>query len=246
MELKIYEDYESLSMNTASEIIAQVRRKPDSVFCLAAGDTPRLAYTRLAELASAQKVDFGGCSFVGLDEWLGISPKNEGSCAYFLHHNLFSPLGIDSAQIRLFDSLAPDAVIECRKMDEHIRHKEGIDLMLVGVGMNGHIGFNEPGVRGDLYAHIIDLDDTTRSVGQKYFKRNTRLQQGITLGLRHFLESRSVLVVASGAKKATIMRQALEGPVTTDVPASLVRKHSNALVMLDRDAAGSIEKQAPR
>lgn len=242
MELKIYDNYESLSMNAAREIIAQVRSKPDSVLCLAAGDTPRLTYERLAEMASAQKIDFSECCFIGLDEWLGISPENEGSCAYFLHHNLFSPLSIAGSQIRLFDSLASDAVIECRKMDEHIRHKKGIDLMLVGVGMNGHIGFNEPGVRGDLYSHVIDLDDTTRSVGQKYFKQSTDLQQGITLGLRHLQDSHKVLMVASGTKKAEIMRKALAGPVTTDVPASLVRKHSNALVMLDRDAAGSMEK----
>lgn len=238
MQVKVYEDYQALSLNVANEIIAQVRKKPDSVLCLAAGDTPRLAYQSLATLARERKVDFSQCKFVGLDEWLGIPPTNEGSCAHFLNENLFSTLRIAASQILLFDSLTYDAVTECRKMDDHIRAIGGIDLMLVGVGMNGHLGFNEPGVHEDLYSHVIDLDETTRSVGQKYFKQNTELNQGITLGLRHLQQSDKLLMIASGTKKADIMRQALEGPITTDVPASLVRKHNNAVAMLDRDAAG--------
>lgn len=244
MQVRVYEDYQALSLSVAGEIIAQVRKKPDSVLCLAAGDTPRLTYQSLATSARERKVDFSRCRFVGLDEWLGIRPETEGSCAYFLNENLFSTLRIKTSQIRLFNSLTNDAATECRNMDDHIRAIGGIDLMLVGVGMNGHVGFNEPGVLEDLYSHVIDLDETTRSVGKKYFKQSMELHQGITLGLRHLLESRSVLLMASGAKKATIMRQALEGPVTTDVPASVVREHSNALVMLDRDAAVGIGNKA--
>ena len=238
MPLKVFDDYQSLSLNVALEIIAQVRQKPDSVFCLAAGDTPRLAYESLAQLAVQENVNFSHCSFVGLDEWLGIPPDTPGSCAYFLYHHLFFPLRINDAQIRLFDPLTSDPIDECGKMNEHINTKGGIDFMLVGVGMNGHIGFNEPGVQKDLLSHVIDLDETTRAVGQKYFKQPTELRQGITLGLRQLHECRKILLMASGIKKASIIRQALEGPVTTGIPASVVRIHHNALIMLDRDAAG--------
>ena len=106
--------------------------------------------------------------------------------------------------------------------------------------MNGHIGFNEPGVEENLHAHVIDLDETTRSVGQKYFRQSTLLQQGITLGLRHLLESRKVLMIASGNKKADIIRRALQDPITTDVPASIIRKHANGDTMLDKDAASAL------
>lgn len=241
MELNIYQDHETLSFNAATKILEQVQAKPDSVLCLAAGDTPRLAYKLFGEMAAKRDVDLSACSFVGLDEWLGIPPENEGSCAYFLHHNLFFPMRIADSQIHLFNSLTDDPAAECRSMDDHIHRMGGIDLMLVGVGMNGHIGFNEPGANEQLYSHVIELDETTRSVGQKYFKQPTQLQKGITLGLRHLLESRKVLMMASGNKKAEIMRKALEGAITTDVPASVVRRHTSGMAMLDREAAGSLD-----
>ena len=185
MVLRVFDTYETLSAAAADEILKQVKTKPQSVLCLAAGETPRLTYEFLAAAARRDNVDFSRCTFVGLDEWIGIRPDNEGSCAYFLEHNLFIPLGIAGKQIKLFDGLTHDLQKECQSMDTFINSRGRIDLMLVGVGMNGHIGFNEPGVEENLHAHVIDLDETTRSVGQKYFRQSTLLQQGITLGLRH-------------------------------------------------------------
>lgn len=240
MALKIFERYETLSAAVADEILKQVEIKPQSVLCLAAGETPRLAYGMVADAARRDHVDFSRCTFVGLDEWIGIPPENEGSCAYFLEHNLFIPLGVERNQINLFNALTHDPQKECERMDTFIKTRGGIDLMLVGVGMNGHIGFNEPGAGENLHAHVIDLEETTRSVGQKYFKKTTLLQQGITLGLRHLLESRKALMVASGKKKADIIRRALQEPITTDVPASIIRKHPNGDTMLDKDAASAL------
>lgn len=242
MQVEIFKDHISLSMETAGRIIQLVKNKPGAVLCLAAGDTPRLAYSLLAEKAFATQIDFSACTFIGLDEWIGIPPSNQGSCHYFLQTNLFLPLGIHSSQINLFDALSRDLPAECRKMDDTVRKKGGIDLMLVGVGMNGHIGFNEPGVAVNLYAHVISLDETTQRVGQKYFTESTTLQKGITLGLQHLLDSRNTILIASGTKKAEIIRKALEGPVTTQVPASVMRKHESGLVMLDRDAASQLQK----
>ena len=147
-------------------------------------------------------------------------------------------MGIHQSQIHLFDGLAKDLGEECRTMNKIILEKGGIDLMLVGVGMNGHIGFNEPGVVADRHAHDVDLDSTTQSVGQKYFRESTTLRRGITLGLQDFLESRKAILMASGVRKAEIIRAALEGPVTTQVPASLVRRHAHGIAMLDEGAAG--------
>ena len=240
MSVKIFDDYQELSREVGKEIIEQVRRKPESVLCLAAGDTPRRAYNLLALQAREEKVDFRKCTFVGLDEWLGIPPENEGSCAFFLRTNIFSPMQIPASNIRLFNALSADPESECRNIDEHIHRNGGIDLMVVGVGMNGHIGFNEPGVSDDLYAHVIDLDQTTQSVGQKYFKETTALRKGITLGFKHVMESRRVIMMASGTKKAAIIQKALGGPVSTHVPASLIRRHNDAIVMLDKDAASGL------
>jgi glucosamine-6-phosphate isomerase len=239
--VKIYNDHQALSQEVSKLIVLQVSEKPASVLCLAAGDTPREAYNLLRQLASEGKADFSTCTFIGLDEWVGIPPENEGSCAFFLHTNIFSPMRIAPSQVHLFNALSREPAMECRKMDEYIRQVGGIDLMLVGVGMNGHIGFNEPGVREDLDAHVVDLDETTQSVGQKYFKEKTTLLKGVTLGFRSIMQSRKVIMMASGKKKADIIQRALEGPITTEVPASLIRRHPQNLIMLDRDAASFLE-----
>jgi glucosamine-6-phosphate isomerase len=237
MTIEIYKDYESLSTEVAERICRVVQDKQEAVLCLAAGDTPRLAFALLAEIARKQKIDFSHCTFVGLDEWVGIGPENPGSCHYFLRTHLFGPLKIAKEQIHLFNSMAGNIEAECSKMDAIISEKGGIDLMLVGVGMNGHIGFNEPGVSPRLYSHIIDLDATTQSVGQKYFKESTVLKQGITLGLQHLLESSQVILMASGEKKSSVIEKALEGPITPDMPASIIRKHKQGCVMVDQQAA---------
>ncbi len=115
--------------------------------------------------------------------------------------------------------------------------------MIVGVGMNGHIGFNEPGVSFDNYSHVINLDETTQSVGQKYFDRPVALKQGITLGLKHLLESKKALMIANGSKKAGIIKKALEEEISNSVPASIIRKHSNGVVMIDEEAASLLKKE---
>ena len=242
MLLNIYPDYKTLADQVANEIIAAVRNKAGATLCLAAGDTPRHAYAAVAEKATAGGVDFSRCTFIGLDEWLGIAPSNEGSCHYFLDRNLFTPLGIKPSQVHLFDALSANPESECRKMDDIIRGRGGIDLIIVGVGMNGHIGFNEPGVPVQRYSHVADLDATTTSVGQKYFPEKTSLHKGITLGLQHFLESRTAILMASGSKKAEVIKNALEGPVTPSMPASIVQKHPRARVMLDEEAAAWLSR----
>ena len=242
MDVRIYQDYHTLSAEAANKIIQQVKNKPTAVLCLAAGDTPRAAYSLLSEKARAEKIDFSRCTFVGLDEWVGVSPSNQGSCQHFLQTNVFAPLRIHASQTHLFDALSSDLDAECRRMDAIIRQKHGIDLMLVGVGMNGHIGFNEPGVKINLYSHVIPLDETTQTVGQKYFSQSTKLQKGITLGLQHLLDSKNAIMMASGTKKAGIIRKALEESITTRVPASIMRQHSRGMVMLDQEAASLLQE----
>lgn len=246
MTIRIFNDYHILSVNAANEIIAAVSSRPKSVLCLAAGDTPKETYQLLAERSRAENIDFSQCTFVGLDEWVSIASDNPGSCHFFLREHLFKPLNIDSAQIHLFDGMSRDLDAECERMNRLVRDHGGIDLMLVGVGMNGHIGFNEPGARADQYAHVADLDSTTRSVGQKYFSQSTELRQGITLGLKHFLESRRAILLASGAKKAEVIRIALTAPVNPEMPASLIRLHPQGLAMLDADAASLLGPIAAR
>jgi len=237
MQLKIYKDYQELSDHVADEIVSTVKNKPDAVLCLATGHSPQLAYKLMVQKVIQKKIDFSRVSFIGLDEWVGLPPSNEGTCSYFLHSLIFNDLKINPSQIHLFDALSKDLDRECETMNKTIIDKGGIDLMIVGVGMNGHVGFNEPGVPVSYNAHVIDLDDTTQTVGQKYFSSPVTITQGITLGLSQFLQAKKAIMIASGLKKAPVMQQALEDDIDINMPASIIRTHPNGVVMIDEEAA---------
>ncbi|MGZ8559767.1 MAG: glucosamine-6-phosphate deaminase [Chitinophagaceae bacterium] len=237
MQLKIYKDYQNLSDAAANEIIELVKKKPGAVVCMASGDTPRLTCKLFVEKAKAEKLDLTRMTFIGLDEWVAIPPENDGSCHYFFQTEIFKPLHLSTKQMHLFNAMSANLEEEYKKMDKIILEKGGIDLMIVGIGMNGHIGFNEPGVSFNNYAHVIDLDETTITVGQKYFKTSVTIQKGITLGLKHLQESKKVLLLANGTKKAGVIKKAVEGEVTNLFPASIMQSHANGFVMVDEEAA---------
>lgn len=242
MELQIFDTYELLSSAAAELIINAVKKKPHTVFCFASGDTPKRTYELLASTAKNDNVDFSRCTFIGLDEWLGIPPENPGSCHYFLQTYLIQPLRLNPGQVHLFDAMAINPREECDKMNALIHEKKGIDFMLVGVGMNGHVGFNEPGTSITLNAHVINLDSTTLSVGQKYFSAEVPASKGITIGLEQVLEAGTLLMMANGKKKAAIIKQALEEEITNHTPASLIRHHANGILMIDEAAASDLDK----
>jgi glucosamine-6-phosphate isomerase len=243
MELKIFKDNNELSFATSEEIIRIIKTKPDAVLCLATGQSPILTYQVLVEKITADKIDISKITFIGLDEWVGISPDMEGSCQHFLQTRLFKPLNVSASQVYLFNALATDLEKECTRMNDAIAEKGGIDFMLVGVGLNGHIGFNEPGVSINNHAHVIELDETTKAVGQKkYFDKPVTIGQGITLGLQNFLEARFAIMIANGTKKAEIIKKAIEEPISTNIPATLMRMHKNSLLMVDEEAASLLNK----
>lgn len=243
MLLNIYGNYEKLSTHIADVISETIKNNPAAVLCLATGDTPRRAYQLLAKKVEEKKADFTRCTFIALDEWVGIPPENAGSCRYFLENEVFAPLNIMMSQVYLFDGMSRDLAEECKKMDNIIAANGGIDLMLAGVGMNGHIGFNEPGISPGKYAHVAELDEVTQSVGQKYFTGPVTIKQGITLGLQHILQSKKLIVIANGAKKAGIIKKVVEGEVSSVIPAGIVRKHPDGAVMIDAEAADLLEKE---
>jgi galactosamine-6-phosphate isomerase len=246
MQLKIFKDYHALSSYAANEVVKVVKDKPEAVLCLAAGDTPRLTYALVAKKAKEENVDFTKCTFVGLDEWVGIPPENEGSCFFFLQKQLFNPRQISSSRIHLFNGLSRDLAQERKTIDMSISEKGGIDLMLVEIGMNGHTGFNEPGNSADKFSRLVDLDDTTQSVAQKYFKTNTALNKGITLGLKHLLQSGKLILGANGSKKSQVIRKALEEEINENMPASIITKHPDSQVIIDEEAASQLRKKTTK
>ncbi|NEU66280.1 glucosamine-6-phosphate deaminase [Spirosoma agri] len=239
MNLQKFPDHNTLSQHAAEHIAEIINRKPDALLCVASGDTPIETYHRFVALVQAGKVDVSQCTFVGLDEWVGFGPEDVGSCSYYIYRDLFKPLNLRPEQMHIFDAKSADLAAECKRTDALIRSRGGLDLLLVGMGMNGHIALNEPGTPFNLGCHVVELAESTKTVGQKYFEQETELTQGITIGLRHLAEARDVVLMVSGEKKAPMLRQALTGPITEQVPASIVQTRPNARVWVD-EAAGRL------
>ena len=241
MKLKVYKDYNELSAAAAAMIIDCVKAKPEALLCFATGNTPKLAYEMVADRAVKEKVDFSGTFIIGLDEWMGISPDNTGSCHWFLHEYLFKPMNMDASQIHLFNALAKNEKAECDKMNKLIR-ANGIDLMVVGIGMNGHIGFNEPGTDENSLTHVAVLDEITKTVGQKYFAGKVTIEKGITVGLKQVMEAEKLLMMANGKNKAPVIKKAAEDNISTSFPATLIQKHPNGFLLTDNEAASELKQ----
>jgi len=238
MQICIHDSLE-LPRQAARLIIDCVRSKPDALLCLAGGDTPRATYGELVKAARAGEVDFSRATFVGLDEWVGLPADYPGSCTAFMRETLFAPLGIAAQNIVFFDAVAADLAAECARVDAFLAQHGPLDLTLLGMGMNGHLGMNEPGCDVDAPCVVTDLDPITIQVGQKYFGAGQPvLKHGITLGMAPFMASRKVLLLVSGARKAATLARALEGPIGNQLPASLLRQHPDAWLLADHEAAG--------
>jgi glucosamine-6-phosphate isomerase len=241
MELRVLQDYEAMSAAAAELITHTIEINPSALLCFATGGTPRRTYELFVEYVRERQIDVSGCHLIGLDEWIAVPSGNTGSCHYFLHHYLLNPLNIDPSQFHLFDGMTMSPEQECQKMDAVIAAQGGIDLAVVGVGMNGHIGFNEPGTATTVQAHLVELDESTTTVGQKYFREALPLKKGITVGLGQLMSAKQVLLVANGSKKAPVIERAVEGEVSKHFPASLIRQHINGVVMVDKEAASSLK-----
>ena len=244
MKVVIRENYEAMSAATADIILDQVARKPDSLLCFPSGDSPTGTLGLLVRAIHNNQADFSKCKFVGLDEWVGMDRFDTGSCQQYMYDKFFNPAGIRNDQIAFFDAKAKDLQQECTKIDRFIAKHNGIDLVVVGVGLNGHLGLNEPGSSFSNLCHVIQLEQSTKVSAQKYFSNDTVLEKGITLGLKHIASARATIVIASGEKKSAIMQKIVEGPVTEQVPGSIMQTLSHGVIILDEAAASRLTLSA--
>ena len=235
---KVYleNDFEAMSRRSAELVADVVRAKPDALISLPAGSTARRTYEILKEMADRGDVDFSRARFVALDEWLDLKDESE-NCDAFMRKNFYTPLGIPDERVKRFDIHAADLDRTCRDVDEFIFAHSGIDVMLLGVGMNGHLGLNEPGGDFSDYAKVVELDSVTMNVGQKYFTGGMELTRGITLGVHHMFDAKLVILQVGGAHKADIMERVLRTPPTENLPATVLKLVDNGVLVIDRDAA---------
>lgn len=242
MQITTFSNYEELSGYMAGFVADSIKNNPGLVLCMASGSTPALTCDLLVQKLKEEHIDHSKFIFIGLDEWVGLPPSNTGSCHYFFHSKIFVPLQLKPSQFFLFNALAADLQSECAKMDKLINEKGGIDIMIVGIGMNGHIGFNEPGTSFSGLSHVAELEEITKSVGQKYFTRPVKLNKGITIGFGHLMNAKKVFLIANGVKKAEVIKKAVEGSVTACFPASIMQQHPDGYILID-ETAGSLLKK---
>jgi len=243
MKIKKFNSYDEMCIAASNDIVNLLKEKSNALLCLAGGDTPRGVYRELVKSYANTPEVFAECLFVGLDEWVGLSGDDAGSCRHFLNIELFEPLNVSKDRICFFDAISNELDKECKRIDEFVDANVGIDFALLGIGMNGHLGFNEPGTNENSDSHVIELDSSTTTVGQKYFDGGRKLKFGITQGLKRLLSAKKVCAIASGAKKAKIVQQTVCGDVTNYVPASLLQKYKNAELFVDADAGILLETE---
>lgn len=230
-------DYQKMSRAAANIISAQVILKPDSVLGLATGSSPLGAYAQLIEWFRKGDVDFSQVRTVNLDEYVGLGFDRKESYCRFMHDNFFSGLNIPDGNTHIPNGCAPDLDAECRRYDETLAALGGIDLQLLGMGCNGHIGFNEPSDVFTKGTHVVDLTDSTRQANKRFFDSiDSQPRRAITMGIFDIIQARRVLMVASGKEKAQAVRDAFFGPITPRVPASILHFHKDFTLVADEDA----------
>ena len=229
-------NYEELSLMAASIIGAQVINKPDCVLGLATGSTPVGTYENLAKAYEAGVLDFSKVKSINLDEYCGLSGDNNQSYRYFMNDNLFNHVNIDKEKTFVPNGCAKDLKAEGEAYDQMIRDLGGIDLQLLGIGLDGHIGFNEP---DDVFTgptHEVKLDESTIKANARFFANEDEVPKtAITMGMLSIMQAKKVLLVANGAAKKEIVEKAFFGPIDPKVPASILQLHPDVTVIFSEN-----------
>ena len=237
MRLIAVRDYDELSKKAGRIFVAQVTLKPDSVLGLATGSTPIGTYQFMAEKYREGKVSYAQCKTLNLDEYQGLGPEDETSFHRFMWDNLFDHIDIDPKNVHLPNGKNPDPQAECARYAQLVADIGPIDLQLLGMGLNGHIAFNEPGDAFIPRTNLVNLTPETIEANKRFFENEADIpKKALTIGLADILDARRILLLVSGKEKANILRDSLQGPITPHVPASILQFHPNLTVIADEAA----------
>ena len=243
--MQIYKatDYKDMSRKAANIISAQVIMKPNCVLGLATGSTPIGTYQQLIEWYKKGDLDFSDVTTVNLDEYKGLPRTNDQSYYYFMHQNLFDQVNINPENTHLPNGMEPNSEKECARYESLIHSLGGVDLQLLGLGHNGHIGFNEPGEAFEKETHCVDLQKRTIEANKRFFASADDVpKQAYTMGIKTIMQAKKILVIVSGEDKADIVAKAFFGPVTPAVPASILQMHNDVTLVGDEVALSKIPR----
>lgn len=243
MVIYAVKDYAEASRKAAHIMAAQIIAKPTSVLGLATGSTPVGMYAQLVEWCKAGDLDFSQISSVNLDEYKGLPGDNDQSYRYFMNTNLFDHVNIDKSRTHVPNGLIEDADEACAEYNEVIRSMGGVDIQVLGIGGNGHIGFNEPSDVFEKETHCVDLTESTIKANARFFESMDDVpKQAYTMGIKNIMDAKKILLIATGEAKAEAIYNSLYGPITPNVPASILQLHSDVIVVAD-EAALSLVKE---
>jgi glucosamine-6-phosphate deaminase len=237
MNLVVCKDYQEMSQKAAAMAAESICAAEEQLISFPGGDTPLGMVEAFVAMVNSKTVDISRTRYVQLDEWVGLGEEDKGSCALFNRLNLINKLRYPFLEVFLINGLANNMQEERALLNSFIERYGPLCLSVLGIGLNGHLGFNEDGVDFDSDAHIIPLSATTKQVMGKYFDRDRNLEYGITQGIRQIMAAKKVILIANGAHKAAILRKAFVDPVTNSVPASILQRHNNCTVIADSEAA---------
>ena len=231
----IIDSAQNIAAMAAQQYVALLKRKPNALLGGATGSTPLGLYAELVRLNKAGEISFKDASSFNLDEYVGLDGTHDQSYRYFMDHNLFDHIDIDKSRTRVPSGID---VSDPAAYDKEIEAAGGVDLQLLGIGNNGHIGFNEPGTPFGSLTHIVELTESTREANKRFFKSIDEVPtHAVTMGVKTVMQARSIILMAIGPAKAPIMKEMLQGPVTENVPASVLQLHPDVTVYMDYEAA---------
>ncbi|MBQ6863383.1 MAG: glucosamine-6-phosphate deaminase [Clostridia bacterium] len=237
MEIRIFEDAASLGL-AAADIFAQtIKNKPSCVLGLATGASPIPTYNRLVELCNAKEISFADVKTFNLDEYCDLPKDDKNSYYTFMHENLFNLVDIKEENVNILDGNAADAEKEAADFDAAIKAAGGIDVQLLGIGNNGHIGFNEPADAFTTGTFKVKLTESTLQANSRYFDENPMPHYALTMGVGSIMDAKKIVLIATGPAKAQAIFNTVKGEVTPQVPASILQQHPDCVLLLDKAAA---------
>ena len=236
--------YEEMSLLAARMIGAQVLLKPDCVLGLATGTSPLGTYSELVKDCKAGILDFSRVRTVNLDEYCGLAADHVQSYRYFMNTNLFDHVNIDKTKTYVPNGLEEDSEKACADYNAIIRSVGGVDMQLLGIGGNGHIGFNEPGEAFEKETHCVNLTESTIKANARFFASMDEVpKQAYTMGIKSIMSAKKILLIATGEAKADALYKSLYGPITPNVPASILQLHPDVTVVADEAALKLIREK---
>lgn len=244
MRIIITESYEEMSTAAARIVAGQLYLKPNSVLGLATGSTPLLMYQKLVQVHEQIGLDFSEAISFNLDEYLGLEPENPQSYHYFMHEHFFDKINIKPENIYIPNGNPDNLVKECKHYDKLIANKGGMDLQILGIGQNAHIGFNEPDIKFEATTHKVKLDEETIEANARFFTTPKDVPRyAISMGIKTIMLAKKVILLANGKNKAEAIYKAIYGGVRPDAPASILQLHQDVIVIVDKEAAALLPKQ---